>query len=91
MAFALYQPNFLPAGAVVVPQRIYRGANAGGFEPTARIAFYDNGVPGVSMSRALAGTHLINAAKDVAPLTAGNRITLRLNVSWSSPRAVVLN
>ena len=79
MAFALYQPTFLPPSAVVVPQRIY-----GGYDEQAsfsHIMFYDNGVPGVSVYRILSGTHHMNGANEIINLTEASRITLRVNVS----------
>ena len=87
MAFALYPPNFLPAGSVVVPQQIYHDLNSASFNSGARIAFFDNGVPGVSLARAIAGTHLLSEAKDGAPLMQSTRIMLHVNVSYQQPNA----
>ena len=83
MAFTLYQTNFLPASAVVVPQRVY-GGNVGADPNFARMMFYDNGVSGVSLGRIISGTHRMNGATEVAPLTEATRITLRLNASVTS-------
>ena len=82
IAFALYQPNFLPPAAVVVPQKIHKNADDNGFDPNARVSFYDNGVPGVSLARVIQGTHRMNEADEVEPLSQGPEVTLRLNVCF---------
>ena len=83
IAFLLYQPNFLPPSCVVVPQRTYRSSNGiGGFTPNGTsVLFYDNNVPGISLARAVTGTHHMNGSHEVARLTDSTRVTLRINVS----------
>ena len=85
LAFLLYQPNFLPPSSVVVPQRTFGSSNGiGGFNPngTSRhVLFYDNNVPGISLARAMTGTHHMNGSHEVARLTDSTRVTLRINVS----------
>ena len=85
MSFALYQPNFLPPSALVVPQAIYRSASGNGSfnpdSPNAHVFFYDNNVPGISLARAMTGNHRMNGSHEVARLTDSTRVTLRINVS----------
>ena len=84
-AFELYEPNFLPPSCVVVPQRTFRSWNGiGGFNPNGtsrRVLFYDSNVPGISLARAMTGTHHMNGSHEVARLTDSTRVTLRINVS----------